>query len=180
MPTNFKIMLDNQAFTIAAPVPPENEFVKYRQSLPLHDDALFGKSNYVVGLKVHWKYRSGLIRKVAGVMELQVMLRAAREHNVTSGDGLKQQILADFSRDLAKVGYKGDPVQFENVTINGRSWLKYQVPVLGVTEYSTGLSGTRFLSVGFEFIDASGEKSPGWYQEANELMKKLVESMRVE
>lgn len=180
MPTNFKITMDNRVFTIATPVPPENEFVKYRSDIPLHDDRLFEKSNSVIGLKVHWKYRSGLIRKVAGVIELKVILQAARDSNVTSDDGLRQELLADFKRELAKAGYMGTPVPFEKVMINGRSWLTYQVPVLGVTEYSTGISNTRFLTVRFSFIDATEEKSPAWRQEANGLMKKLVESMRVE
>lgn len=180
MPTNFKITMDNQVFSIATPVPPENEFVKYRQSLSLYDDALFEKSNYVTGLQVHWKYRSGLLRKVAGVMELKVILQAAREHDVTSEDGLRQELLADFRRELTKVGYKGTPVPFEKVTINGRSWLKYQVPVLGVIEHSTGLSNKRLLIVRFGFIDNTSEKSPAWHQEAKELMTKLLESARVE
>jgi hypothetical protein len=131
-------------------------------------------------MKVHWKYRSGLIRKVAGVIEMQVMLQAAREHDVASLDGLKQQLLADFKRELAKVDYSGAAAQFENVIINGRSWLRYQVPVIGVIEYSTSLSSKRFLTAQFAFIDNTGEKSPAWYQEANELVKDLTESMRVQ
>lgn len=180
MPISFKITMNNQVFSIAAPVTPDKEFSTFRPSLPLNDDKLFEKSKRVTGLKVHWSYRSGLIRKVAGVIELQMMLQAARENNVMLDDGLKRELLTDFKQELSKIGYTGAPVQFDKVTINGRPWLRYQVPALDVTEYSTGMSASRFMTIRFTFIDNTGEKSPMWYQEANELMKKLVESMRVE
>lgn len=180
MTTSYKIAMDNQAFSIAAPLPPDREFAKHRPFIPLHDDKLFEGKNRVVGLNVNWTYRTGLFRKVAGVLELKVTFRAAHKNNVVSDEGLKQQLLADFRRDLAEVGYSGGEVQFQQVDINGRSWLKYSVPVLGDIEYSTGLSDTRFMRVRFSFIDNTGEESPAWRQEANELMGKLVDSMQIE
>ena len=180
MPRDFKIRFDNQVFSVATPVPPENEFVKYRPAIPLNDDRVFGNSRSVVGLGVHWKYRSGIIRQVAGVMEMTVMLRAISEYDTSSEDGLKQQLLEYFKLVLAPVGYKGTPIPFEKVTINGRSWLKYKVPVLGSIEYSTRLSNNRLLTAKFAFIDNTGEKSPAWFQEANAQMKQLVDSMRLQ
>lgn len=180
MTSNFKIQMDDQVFSIVFPSPPEREFAKYRSVIPLHDNELFEKPESVVGLKVHWQFRSGLFQKVAGVMEVKVLLQAARAHDVTSLDGLKQQLHADFKRELTRIGYSGEAVQFENLIINGRSWLRYQVPVLRVIEYSTSLSDKRFLTVRFAFIDNTGDKSHAWYQEANELSRKLTESMRVQ
>ena len=181
MPTDYKISIDNIAFSISAPTPPDNDFVTYRPSLSLHDDALFEKSKRITGLKIHWTYRSGVFRKVAGVIELKVMmLRTSRDNDVTSQEALKQELYADFKTELSKVGYTGAPVQFENLNINGISWLKYTVPVLGVTEYSTALSSKRFLTTRFAFIDNTSESSPKWRMEASQLMIKIVESMKVE
>lgn len=180
MSSNFKITMDDQVFTIVFPVAPEKEFAKYRPVIPLHEDRLFEKSGRVIGLQVHWKYRAGLIRKVAGVMEMQVKVQAGRDFDVASLGGLKQQLYADFKRELAEAGYSDTAVQFEIVRINGRSWLKYQVPIIGAIEYSTSLSEKRFLTVQFACIDNTGEKSPAWYKEANSMINELTESIRVQ
>jgi hypothetical protein len=180
VPKEFKIAMEGCAFSIAAPIPPDNEFVTYRQSIPIYDSATFKESKRVVGLNVHWTYRSGLLRKVAGVIELKVMIQLAESGNdVTSDEGLQQDLLFDFKKELVKIGYKGDPVQFDRVDINGHSWVTYRVPFLGVTEYSTGLSESRYLTARFSFIDNTGEQSPAWRREAGEMMESLVKSMRV-
>lgn len=179
MSVSYKFAMNSYALTISAPMPPDDEFITYRSSLSLYDNSLFQDSKRVLALNVHWTYRGGLIRKALGVIDMKVFLQAAGESNVISDDGLKHELLADFKRELLKVGYTGAPVQFDKTNINGRSWLKYQVPVLRVTEYSTGLSESRFLTIRFSFIDNTGEKSPAWYQEASQLMKKIVESMQI-
>lgn len=181
MPKNFKITLGERSFFIASPIPPENEFVTYRKLIPIHEDVLFKESKRVVGLSVHWTYRSGLLRRIAGVIELEVFIQSAEAGgNVSSSEGLKQDILSDFRKELGRVGYRGAPVLFEGLEINGRSWLAYRVPVLGVYEYSTGLTDSRYLTVRFAFIDNTGDEAPEWRREAGNLMISLVKTMRVE
>ena len=180
MPTDYKITMDNIAFLMSTPILPDNEFVTYLPFLSLDDDALFEKSKRITGLKIHWTYRSGVFRKVAGVIELKVMLQASCENDVSSHEGLKRELYAYFKKELSKVGYTGTPIEFENVNINGRSWLKYIVPILGVTEYSIKLSSKRFLTVRFAFIDNTGESLPKWQIEANQLMMDLVKSLKIE
>ena len=179
MVMSYKIKMDNQEFSISSPLLPDNEFFTHRPSIPLHDDTLFGKSNRIIGLKMQWTYKTGLLGKVAGEVEMKVMLQASREYDVTSDDGLKQQLLSDFKRELSKVGYDGSPVQFDKVTVNGYSWLKYNLPILGILEYSSGVSDKRFLTVRFVFTDNTGEASPLWRQRANDLMRELVASMKI-
>lgn len=181
MSKDFRIVLGERSFSIVAPIPPDNEFVTYHRSLPIHDDVIFKESKRVVGLNVHWTYRSGLLRRVAGVIELEVFIQSAETGgDVSSSEGLRKDILSDFRKELRKVGYRGESVLFDELEIDGRSWLVYRVPILGVTEYSTSLTDSRYLTVQFSFIDNTGDKAPEWRREAGNLMMSLVKSMRVE
>lgn len=179
MPSSYKIAMNDRVFSVSFPVPHENEFVKYRPSVDLHDEALFSKSGGVTALKVHWKYHSGLFRKVAGVLEMQVFVRAAKEYDVASEDGLKNQLHVYLKQELAKINYRGNLAVQDKVLISGRSWLSYRIPVVGADEYSTGLSPRSYLSIQFHFIDNTGEKSPAWHKEANELKQRIIESIRI-
>lgn len=181
MPKSFTINLDNQTFTITPPKPPENEFVKYLTVISLQDEKLFEKSNSVVGLQVHWTYRRGFFRTVAGVIEMRVIIRVVPEYDLISSNDVEAQVNAYFTQEFTKAGLaKPTQICTDEEVINDRSWWKYQVPVIGVLEYSTVLSNQRFLTTQFSFIDNTGEASPGWHQEADVLMKSLVESMRLQ
>jgi hypothetical protein len=179
MPKNFTIAMDGRVFSVAPPVPPENEFVKYSPVISLQDDKQFGTRGYVTALKLHWAYRSGIFQKVDGVMEMQVMPHAARQQDVKSLDGLKRQIAAELTGELKNLGSSFSNMEFDTVTINGRSWLKYPVRSIGVLEYSTSLSGNRYLAVQFAFIGNTGEESPAWRHDADQLVNELVGSMTI-
>jgi hypothetical protein len=173
----YSLRLDDQVFSVVFPSPPEREFAKYLFAVSLRNEELFAKSERVECLKVHWTFRNGLFRKVAGVLEVKVLVQAASSYDVSSLEELKKQLHADFARDLTRVGYSGGGVKFQHVVLNGRTWLKYQVPILGVVEYTTSLSSNRLLTMQFAFIDNTGEESHAWYQEANSLGRGLTESM---
>lgn len=181
VPKSFRVELGEYAFSIAAPTPPDNEFITHNRSISVYDEALFKKSKRVLGLNVHWTFKTGLFRKVAGVVELKVYVNAAGDdYNVASEDELKQELLNEFKRELVKVGYAGESVPFESIVLDRRTWLRYPVPVIGLTEYASGLTKSRYLAVQFAFVDNTGEPSPAWHQEAKTLVQSLVESIRVE
>ncbi|RJF92218.1 hypothetical protein [Noviherbaspirillum saxi] len=172
--------MDERVFSISTPIPPDNEFVTYRPSLSLQDSALFEKANEVKALNVHWTFRSGLLRQVAGVAELKVHLYPAHENEIKSSADLRAELLSAFKRELVKVGYTGGPVQFYRVVINGRTWLTYEVPVIGVREFAIAVSDTRYLTVQLAYIDNTREKPAAWRKEAAELMEKVIGSIRVD
>ena len=180
MPTTLRVRMDPQVFSITAPVAPEKQLAMHNSIVSLSDEKIFGQTDGTTLISVHWRYRTGLFGKIAGVLELQVFMRRAREIDVKTEDGLKQEVRAYVKRELSKVRYAGDFSPSDFVTINGRPWLRYQVPVLAVQEYSTALADKRFLTVQFAFIDNTGELSPAWRNEANELMRKLVSSVTIE
>lgn len=177
----YNIAMDQFSYSIATPVPPDRAFAMHRPVVPLNDGALVEESYGLKALNVHWTFQRGLFRGVAGAIELKVFVRAAGpENDVTSEAGIKRELVAHFKREFTNVGYLGDPVPSQQVTINGSSWLRYNEPVLGTVEYSTGLTATRYLSVQFLFIDNTGEVSPAWFREASALMEQLLASMRIE
>lgn len=181
MPKSFTINLDNQTFTITLPKPPENEFVKYLPVISLQDEKLFEKTNSVEGLKVHWTYRRGFFRSVAGVIQMKIIIRVVPENDLISSNDVEEQVNAYFTQESTKAGLAKLPqIYAQEEIINDRTWWKYQVPIIGVIEYSTVLSNQKFLTTQFDFIDNTGESSPEWYRDAEVLMKSLVESMRLQ
>jgi hypothetical protein len=180
MPKSFTIMLDRQAFSVTSPIPPESEFVKYEPTVSLGDDALFSQTDSKVLLRVHWDYGRGLLGNVAGTLGMQVILHNARDGEVASEPGLQRQIQTSLKRELAKVKYSGGDSPLVRLNINGRWWFRYQVPILGMLEYTTAVSSRRYLTVQFALVDNTGEKTPAWQQSAHELMTQLVPSLRID
>lgn len=179
-PTIFTIKMDERMFSISTPIPPDNEFVTYRPSISLHDNALFENANEVKALNVHWTFRSKLLRKAAGVAELKVHLRPARENEIKSSTDLRAELLSAFKHELATSGYTGGPVQFNRAVISGRTWITYEVPVIGAREFAIALSNTRYLTVQLAYIDNTREKPAAWRKEAAELMEKVIGSIQVD
>lgn len=177
---SFTIKIGNKQLFIASPTSPDNEFITYRPVLPLNDIGVFEKTNRITALNVHWTYRTGLMRMVAGVVELKVNFHPAEENDVSSDVGLRNEILESFKRELKKVGFDGSPVQFNRVAINDKNWLTYVVPVLGIREYAIGISSSRFITIQVAFIDNTGENMPEWRKEAAELMTKVLGSIQLE
>ena len=181
MPTNYKITFDDLAFTISAPIPPSTDFVKYRRAVDLHDDHLFNGSTGVVGLHLVWRLKRGGFDTEAGIVELQVIVYPAADYDVRSQDTLRSQVTLDVNRGLAKLGRSVDALPVEARAINGRTWLRYTLPVIGGANYVAPLSNNRYIDVQISLIgDTKSASSSKWLREANDLYERLVSSMRLE
>lgn len=179
MSNTFAIKISQERFTLTSPRAPEPEFFKLEPVVALDDERPFRDSDAALLLKAHWAFKGGLQARVLGVLEIQVLMRNTREA-VKRDESLNGAITSYFLRELSKLRYSGGPFPIEEVTINGRRWVKYQVPLLGTREYSTRLSPDRYLAVQFSAIDNTGEQNPRWLSEANDLLNQLMESAKLE
>lgn len=176
---NFATHLGEQILSLVSPIPVSEEFFNHKSNVSLRDDALFRKSDRFVATKVHWKFRDGVLRKVSGVMEMKIVLSRATNLDSMQLQGIKESLQVAFDNELKVVGYRGEPVVFQAIEINGKPWLNYRVPILGVLSYSTPLSNERYLTVSFSFIDNTGEPSPQWQNSAVELSKVIISSATI-
>jgi hypothetical protein len=180
MPTTFRTVIDHQVFSVQSPIAPEKEFSRHSPVASMNDDALFRQSDAATILCIHWTFGSGLPNRVAGILELQTFLRNVGDGDATSSRGLEQGVRIYLERELSRLRRPASFFPIEKVQVNGREWLKYQVPALGALEYSTVLSKNRFLTVQFSLIDNSAEKNLEWQREANDLVTQLVSSLKLE
>jgi len=176
---NFVTHMDEQILSLASPIPASEEFFNHKSEVSLRDDELFGKSARFVATKVHWKFHEGVLRKVSGVMEMKIVLSRATNLDSTRLQGIKESLQTAFDNELKVVGYRGEPVLFQGIEINGKAWLNYRVPILGMLSYSTPLTNERYLTVSFSFIDNAGEPSHLWQNSAVELAKAIISSATI-
>lgn len=179
MRKNFVTHMDDQILSLLSPLPASEEFFNHKNKVSLRDDGLFGKSARFVATKVHWKFRDGVLRKVSGVMEMKIVLSRANNLDSMQLQGVKESLQTAFDNELKVVGYQGEPVFFQGIEINGKTWVNYRVPILGVLSYSTPLSNERYLTVSFTFIDNTGEPSHHWQNSAVELSKAIISSATI-
>ncbi|MES2979111.1 MAG: hypothetical protein V4731_11860 [Pseudomonadota bacterium] len=176
MNKKFSIEIDKQIFSVSSSVAPDDELAKYRASVSL-DAKEIADSKSTVVLSVHWKFRDGLLNKVAGILELQAIIRNSGAHNVASEGALKEEIQRYMAYELSDISNAG-PLSIDTVDINQRRWLKYAVPKLAMTEYSTALSDNRYLTVQFALVDDADQ--PEWKGKARALIEELVKSLNID
>ncbi|MFN4291750.1 MAG: hypothetical protein ACK4E7_12855 [Permianibacter sp.] len=179
----YEVMLDDKMFSITSPVVPDREFAQHHPVISLRDNELFKSSGVgVTALKLNWTYKDGLLFKsVSGVLEMRVLAFAARS-SVSTPEQLKLGILDGFKSDtvLAKLGYAGGGISFEEIEINKRTWLTYAAPVTGEREYAIALSDDRYLVVSFGLINNTRGQPLVWQEKARALMAQLVASMKLD
>lgn len=179
MSKTFEINIGKNRLTLTSPRAPDPEFFRIKPVVELHDDELFFGGSSAPLLKGNWFFKEGLQGRVQGVLQVQVLLRRTQEKVLSDEKNLESVITSHFLHELIKLKYAGGPFPIQAIAINGRVWAKYKVPVLGMLEYSTRLSSDRYLSVQFFPIDNTGEVSPHWLGEANELLNQIIESAKI-
>lgn len=172
----YEISLDESVFSIAVPREPDRQFARHVPAIALDDAGLFASGKSVVGLNLVWTLRTGFFRKVAAVVELRVEVNPGEGLDINTASTLQRQVVDDLNRGLKKINRPPQEVDILSVTIHGRPWGRYRVPLIGGLSYVTVLSDRRYLEARVSVIPNTSDDDV-WRKEANELMDAMIASM---
>lgn len=170
---NYLLDFGDQSFSFDVSLPPDNEYIKFKNKIPYKDAAIYlDGSRSASTVDLTWLYKRWPFGLYDGMTKLYMTISKS---NCNSGDVdcLKNATTNDANYILTE-SYKRPSVEikYTEILIAGRKWLKYNYPLgMHIDSYSTFISNNIYLS--FHVHHGTFQ-----FEEEAMLVEKIIKSMK--